>query len=35
MAPAAPSGSSEAPSGGDVLSQGQVGFSGSYGYIVE
>ena len=26
---------SEAPTGGDVLTKGQVGFSGSYGYIVE
>jgi pilus assembly protein CpaC len=26
---------SEAPTGGDVLTKGQVGFSGAYGYIVE
>ncbi len=32
--PSAPS-LSEAPTGGDVLTKGQVGFSGSYGYIVE
>jgi pilus assembly protein CpaC len=32
--PAAPS-LSQAPTGGDVLTKGQVGFSGAYGYIVE
>lgn len=32
--PSAPS-LSESPTGGDALSKGQVGFSGSYGYIVE
>ena len=31
----APAALSETPSGGNALSQGQVGFSGSYGYIVE
>jgi pilus assembly protein CpaC len=31
----APPALSEAPTGGDVLTKGQVGFSGSYGYIVE
>ena len=31
----APATVSETPSGGNALSQGQVGFSGSYGYIVE
>ena len=31
----APPSLSEAPTGGDVLTKGQVGFSGAYGYIVE